>query len=351
MKPKVGLVLQGGGARGAYQAGACMAFKKEHIQFDGVCGTSIGALNGAMIACGKENELLEFWQNVDMASIFSFDEKYIKKIANKEHDFAYLRLGLLNFFKILNERGINLKGLEDILKQNIDEEELKNSSIDYGICTIRIKNLKPLYIFKEDMKKGKIYDYILASCYLPIFKMEKKVDEHYYLDGGFYDNTPINMLLKKEYQKIYVVELNPLININRKQKTEKEVEIIRITPRRSLGGVLNFDIDSIREIIKMGYYDTLRVLKNLDGYYYCFKKYPNFFYRWMTRKVKYKELNDLKGFFNVKTEKEVVIKSLEYIMKNEEFDYYQIYKPCDMIKRIKKKHNKKHFVYEFIHRL
>ena len=46
--------------------------------------------------------------------------------------------------------------------------------MDFGICTIKLPNLKPLYIFKEEMAKEKVDDYILASCYLPIFKMEKK---------------------------------------------------------------------------------------------------------------------------------------------------------------------------------
>ncbi len=342
----IGLALQGGGARGAYQAGACLALKKLKIKFDGVCGTSIGAFNGAMIACGKEEELINFWQNVNIGKIIDLDDKLLEKINKKEHDFNYYKLGFLNIIKILKKRGINIKGLEDILKKYLDEEELRNTRIDFGICTVRIKKLKPLYIFKDEMIKGKLYDYILASCYLPVFKMERRVDNHYYLDGGFYDNTPLNMLIEKEYKKIYVIELNPVININRKPK--KDVEIIRITPKRSLGGVFNFDIESVRDIIKMGYYDTLRVIKKLDGHYYCFKKYPNFFYRFIIRNISKKEINHLKGFFNAKTEKEIVIKSLEYVMKNEKIDYYQIYKPFKMIKCLKKNINKKHFVYKFI---
>ena len=345
----IGLALQGGGARGAYQAGACLALKKCKIKFNAVCGTSIGALNGAMIACGKEEELLKFWENVDMAKILGFDEKLNEKINKKEHDLNYYRLGIFNIVKILRERGININGLEKVLKNYLTEDEIRNSPIDFGICTIRIKKLKPLYIFKEDMIKGKIFDYILASCYLPIFKMEKKVDENYYLDGGFYDNTPLNMLIEKGYKKIYVVELNPTININRKPK--KEVEIIRIIPKRSLGGVFNFDIDNVREIIRHGYFDTLRVVKKLDGYYYCFKKYPNFFYKWLLRKIPKKEINHLKGFFNVRTEKKVVIKALEYIMKNESFGYFQIYKPYKTIKVIKSNYSKNHFVYKFVKKM
>jgi NTE family protein len=345
----IGLALQGGGARGAYQAGACIAFKKYGIKFKCVCGTSIGAFNGAMVASGKEKELLEFWQNIDMGKILGFDHEYVEKIVNKERDLKAIKLKFKNFLNILSSRGINIKGLEDVLKEYLNEETLRNSSIEYGICTVRLNDLTPLYIYKEDMIKGKLYDYILASCYLPLFKMEKKVDDKYYLDGGFYDNTPVNMLIKKGFKKIYVVELNPIINISRKPL--EDVEIIKITPKRSVGQVVNFDLENIREIIKMGYYDTLRVIKKLDGINYCFTKHSNYFYQIITRKIPLHEIEKIKGFFRVKTTKEAVIQSLEYIMKNEGLDYYQIYKPTKIIKKVKKETKKEHFVYDFVRKI
>lgn len=342
----IGLALQGGGARGAYQIGAYYALKKAHICFDGVCGTSIGAFNGAMIASGKEKQLLNFWSNVSIGEILDFDNEYIKKQIAHEYDFSFFKLKLKNWMQIIKSHGIQIDGLEKILEKYLDEEKLLKSRMDFGICTIRLKNLKPYYIFKNEMPKEKIKDYILASCYLPIFKMKKKIDNHYYLDGGFYDNTPINMLIEKGYKKIYVVELNPLLNINRKPK--KEVEIIKITPKRSLGGVLNYDNESLRENIKMGYYDALRIVKKLDGFYYCFKNYPTLFYRHITNKVNKKLKKRVTSFFKAKNDKELIIKALEYVMQKENIDYYKVYKPYTMVRKIKKMPKNKHFVYEFL---
>lgn len=342
----IGLALQGGGARGSYQIGAYLALKKHHIKFDGVCGTSIGAFNGAMIASGREQELLNFWKTISVAEILGFNEEYANKIKDKKHDLNYYFLGLKHVLKIIKSRGISVEGLEKVLKTNLNISELMNSNMDYGLCTVRVHDLKPLYIFKESMNTEKLYDYILASCYLPFFKMEKKVDDHYYIDGGFYDNTPINMLIDKGYKKIYVVELNPLINRN--QKLKKEVEIVKITPRRKLGGVLTFDNDIINENIKMGYFDALRVLKKLDGYDYCFKRNPEFIYTFLTRKISKKRMERIMSFFNVRTKKLAVIKSIEYVMKKEKLDYYQIYKPLKTIKKIKKMPLKEHFVYDFV---
>lgn len=344
----VGLVLQGGGARGAYQAGAAMALKNNGIKFNGVCGTSIGAFNGAMVACSKEEELLDFWQNVKMQEILGFDNDYIKKKLKQEYDFDFIKSSFKNYLSIIKSKGIDIDGLEKVLKKYLDEDELRNNDIDYGICTVKLNNLMPLYVYKEDMIKGKLYDYILASCYLPIFKFQKKIDDSYYIDGGFYDSTPLNMLIKKGYKKIYVVELNPILNIN--QKPLKNIDIIRIKPSRSLGGVVNFDLESVRNNIKMGYYDTLRVINNLDGYLYCFKRRSKYFYDFLLRYVAREEVRKVMGFFHVKTEKEAIIKSLEYVLKNEEQDFYLIYDPMVVIKNIKKS-KKNHIIYNFIRKL
>lgn len=342
----IGLVLQGGGARGAYQIGAYYALKKAHIKFNGVCGTSIGAFNAALIASGKEKELLKFWSNVSIGEILGFDKEYVRKKIEHEYDLSYLKLGFKNLINIIKSRGIDISGLEHILEEHLDEEKLLNNKIDFGICTIRLKDLKPLYIFKKEMKKEKIKDYILASCYLPFFKMEKKVDNHYYIDGGFYDNTPINMLIEKGYKKIYVVELNPLLNINRKPK--KEVEIIKITPKRNLGGVIIYNQKNIKENIKMGYYDTLKAIKKLDGYEYCFKKIPIFVYDILVKKIEKKLKQRVYSFFRTTNNKEAIIKSLEYIMKKENMDYYKVYNPYKMIQKIKKEKKNKHFIHKFL---
>ena len=71
-----GLVLEGGGVKGAYQVGAYFAFRDCHVKLDGFVGTSIGAFNSAILACGKGKELLDFWYNVKPAEILGFDRIY-----------------------------------------------------------------------------------------------------------------------------------------------------------------------------------------------------------------------------------------------------------------------------------
>lgn len=345
---KVGLALQGGGTRGAYQAGAYLALKKCHIKINAVVGTSIGAINGLFIAAHKEKELLKFWQTIDVGKILNLDRAYLEDKKNSKFDLKHI---LRNYTQILKNHGLEIKGIQNLLKKAVSYQDLIKSKIEYGLLTIKLDHFqpKPVYIYKEDIPKKYLYDYVLASCYLPIFKMEKKIDNHYYLDGGFYDNTPINMLIDKRICKIYVVELKPFVNINRKIK--EKVEIIRITPSKSLGGVITLDNDKLNEYIKLGYYDTLKKVKNLDGYHYCFKKRSERYYQFIMRQVNIKDLNYLKGFFNAKTEKEALLKGLEYLMKYKDYSYYSIYNPRKVINKLKKTVSKKHFIYEIIRQI
>lgn len=339
----VGLSLEGGGVKGSYQAGAYLAFKKCGIKFDGVVGTSIGAFNGAMIASGKGDEMVELWRNIDIAQALSFQPEKIEKLKTK-NPIVYA-----SFLKnIIKNRGISTDGLKKIVNDHIEFEKFKNSNIDFGLCTVRVKDLKPIYLTKEKMNDSNLKQYILNSCYLPIFKMEKTIEDSYFLDGGFYDNAPYNMLIEKGYTKIYNVGMHG-IGIIRKPK--QNVKVINIRPIRSTGGILTFNKNVIHETMKMGYYDTLRVLKNYDGYNYVFKQKSILFYKKLVKNINKREMRRVKNFFFAKSDKEAVIYAVEYVLQKQKIEYYKIYNIKKMIKQIKRKYDKDNFVYDFVRNL
>lgn len=344
----VGLALEGGGVRGSYQAGAYIALQECHIKIDGVCGTSIGALNGAVIASGKGSELPRIWRNLNVGKVFGFAEEYLDCINKKEINFKLLKASFLNIVKILTNKGIELAGLKNLIDQELDIEALLNSPIDFGLVTVRLKDLKPMYLYKEDMAKEKIKDYVLASSFLPIFKMEKLIDDNYYLDGGFYDVGPVNMLLNKGYDQVYLIKIKGL-GLHRPY--DEKANVIVIEPRRSLGKVLDLNPLQIEENIKMGYYDTLKIIKKLDGYDYVFKPKKEAFFQKINSKVDKKEYRRVKNFFNTKSIKETTIKAVEYIMIRENMDYYEIYNIKKIIKKIKKNYFKNHFIYKYVRNL
>lgn len=342
-----GLVLAGGGAKGSYQVGAYLAFKKCGIKLDGVVGTSIGSFNAALIVSGKDAELYNFWKNVNVGELLNLNSKFTDSVNNKDK-FKELIYGIEEMSLIIKNKGIDNSNLKNVLKEMIDEEKIRKSYMDYGLVTVRLNDLKPLCLFKEEMKDGKIPDYILASCNLPLFKKEKLIDNKYYIDGGFYDNNPINMLIEKGYKKIYSIEIQ---GIGISQKIKDDSKVIRIFPSRFLGSTLNVNKKKINENIKLGYYDTLKVLKRYDGYNFIFKKYSKLLYNTLTKKIDKDLYKRCKRYFQAKTNKELVLKSLEYVMMKEDVTYFKVYKLFEQINFVKTNTKGKHFVYEFVRNL
>ena len=119
-------------------------------------------------------------------------------------------------------------------------------------------------MFKEDIPKGEVSNYVLASSYLPVFKQDKILkDDKIYIDGGFYDNCPITLLKKKGYKDIIEIKTGA-IGITRKID-KKGLNIITISPSKELGGIMFSDNKVVRTNMKMGYFDALRVLKGYIG--------------------------------------------------------------------------------------
>ena len=145
-----GLVLAGGGVKGSYQVGAYLAFKKCGIKIDGVVGTSIGSFNAALIAMGKEAELYNFWKNVNVGELLGFNTKYTESVNNKDK-FKELIYGIEQMTIIVKNKGISSDNLKKVLDEMIDEDTLMKSKMDYGLVTVRVSDLKPLYLFKKDM--------------------------------------------------------------------------------------------------------------------------------------------------------------------------------------------------------
>lgn len=342
-----GLVLEGGGVKGAYQIGAFYAFRDCKIKLNGFVGTSIGSFNAAMLASHKELELLDFWFHVNPGELLGFEQKFVDTRINKNLDIKSLISSFSALKKVIANFGLDNSKLLEEIANILDYEALKNSNLDFGLVTVQVSRhgIKPIYVNKSDIKsKEKLIEYLMASSYLPVFREKRIIDNHYYIDGGFYDNSPVKLLADKGYEKIYIINIKG-IGFNR--KPPKNVELINISPSRDNGKILEFNSDVIRENIKMGYYDTLRKLKNLDGYKYCFKKRSNKYYKFITRKIPKRQIRRVKNFFNVETTKEAVIRSLEYIFEKESIDYNNVYNAYKMMKKLRTA-KIDHFIYRFI---
>lgn len=258
------IVLSGGGSKGAYQMGVWAALKKLNIHYDIVTGTSVGALNAALMVQKTFYKGLFFWYNLNSKMIFNEDLKqdYHTKEGKKDILKWYAK-GVLN-------GGIEVKGLEDTIRQVIQPKKALKSNVDMGIVTFNMKTLKPKIVKKKDLNENNLCDYLLASasCF-PAFKM-KTIEEENYIDGGIYDNLPINLAIDLGATEVIAIDLK---EVGFKQKVKnKNIPITYIEPRNDIGSFLIFEKNMSRRAMRLGYNDTLKVMNYLDGVKYTFKK-------------------------------------------------------------------------------
>ncbi len=257
-----GLVLAGGGTKGAYEVGIWKALCEMGINVTAIVGASIGALNGAL-----------FLQNDYMATAKMYENIKIDNIMNVNGIDANKNIfDLSNIFNLAadytKQKGIDNTPLREMIRKYVDMDKLYNSPIDFGLVTYSVKNKTPLQVFKNEIPKEQMEDYLLASSCFPIFKPQIINGEEYY-DGGLYDNIPSNMLIEKGYKNIIIADI---AGVGFSKKTvNKDIYVKVISSSEDLGGTFEFNHERILNNIKLGYLDTMKVFNRLQGHIYYFK--------------------------------------------------------------------------------
>lgn len=267
----IGLSLEGGGARGAYQAGAARAFKEKGIEFKGITGTSIGSVNGALIAQGEIDELCSIWENITLEKVFKMTKEEFNELRTFDMDLGKLAIKLRKAANIIKDGGIDISMAQKILDENIDEEKIRSRGVDLGIVTFSLTDMKPVEIFIQDIPQGELKNYLLASSALPYFKLDR-FHGIKYLDGGVYNALPTDLLINKGYKEIWEIRLN---SIGRKKTLDlegKDITINFVEPKETLSDYLDFSNETAKKQLRMGYYDTLKKIDDLKGNFYYLKK-------------------------------------------------------------------------------
>lgn len=257
-----GIVLEGGGAKGAYQVGAWKALREMGVRIKGVVGSSVGSLNGVMMVMDDFQGAWEIWSDMHLGRITTMDDEELQRAKQKEsRKKKRWRYYIRHFFGI---RGMDITPFKELIREKLDEDAVRASPLDFGLVTVSLTDRKMMRVFKEDIPEGQLADYLLASCYLPVFKSER-LHGKLYLDGGIFDNLPTGMLLDKGYKDIIVIRILGIgMGFLRKNRLN-EINAVVIEPKENLGGILDFSREHARYNLQLGYYDTLRVLKNLSG--------------------------------------------------------------------------------------
>ena len=260
------VALEGGGAKGAYEAGVWKALEEAGVKYNAVAGTSVGALNGAMMASRDLETALHLWENVRFSQVFDADDEQMKKIYDKDLEGLDLKGLLKNFVEIVKDGGLDIEPLRQMMEEFLDEEKVRNSDVDFFFVTYSLTDKEEVEISAKELEEGRLIDMLLASAYVPVFQ-RKKLDGKDYVDGSVQNIVPIDSLLKRGYRDIIMIRIYGL-GFEKKIQIPEDINLITIAPREKLGGILQFDSESTKRDMKLGYYDGLRMLYGLSGWKY-----------------------------------------------------------------------------------
>ncbi|MGP0060791.1 MAG: patatin-like phospholipase family protein [Beijerinckiaceae bacterium] len=215
---RVALLLQGGGALGAYQAGVYEALHDAGIEPDSVTGVSIGAVNGAIIAGNTPQHRVEklrgFWDKITerTISLFEPDGDIYRRMHAAASTFTSLNLGQPGFFKpypgspLFRPAGsktatslYDTSPLRDSLAEFVDFSLINDLSLRFAVGAVNVITGNFVYFDNRDEEIGP--EHILASSAVPSSFPMVKIGTDYYWDGGLVSNTPLIHLLKMQERK------------------------------------------------------------------------------------------------------------------------------------------------------
>lgn len=260
---KRALVLSGGGSRGAYEIGAWQALSELGIRFHAVYGTSIGAINAGLVAQGDLEMGCALWEHINLKQIMDTDDEdfCVDHMVQRKRDVIPFLLENARHLRM------DITPLENMMRQYLDERRVRASGMDLGVMTVRLPQIQPVPMRLNDIPEGQLGNWIIASasCF-PIFPT-RRIDQERYIDGGYFDNLPIDMAIADGADEIVAVDIHP-------RPTHPEYArmpfLKLIHPLHDLGGFLDFNPRLLKRSRRMGYYDTMKAYGFFDGIRYTF---------------------------------------------------------------------------------
>lgn len=271
-KPKIALVLSGGGAKGAAHIGVLRTLEKYNVSVDYIVGTSVGSIIGAMYAVGyTPDEIEETILGLDFMSLFTNSEdRTLKSMSEKvsrterplkvtidQNNEIHFPKGFVNGEYIYLE----LKKIFDKAQGIKDFDDLP---IPYRAVTTNLNTGKETVIKSGDLAKATLMSMAIPSVIVPV-----ENNGEYYVDGGVTNNFPIIEAIKEKADIIIAIDItsdseiitdksNVVSVVNKiatyqgdsNTKSQKKYADILVVPKVKNHNTLNFN--ALPALIKEG---------------------------------------------------------------------------------------------------
>ena len=212
---RIALVLQGGGALGAYQAGAYEELAAAGLRLDWIAGISIGAINGAIIAGNPAEKrvanLHDFWETISSQYVVPpfIPGTFGRKIYNEASATLVIAFGVPGLFQPRIPPHIQFSNgtpealslydsepLKKTLLRLVDFDLLNSGDIRFSVGAVNVRSGNFVYFDSRSCEIGP--EHIMASAALPPGLPPIEIDGELYWDGGLVSNTPLQHVLESE---------------------------------------------------------------------------------------------------------------------------------------------------------
>ena len=263
---KIGLVLSGGGGKGAYELGVWKALKELDLDkyIDVFSGASIGAFNAILFAQDDMQSAENLWDEVTMDKLvpiskFELIKRGLELVIGGRHP-NFVKKYMM---KKLEEGGVPKDGAREIINKYLNIEKVKRrGKICYAACT-ELPDFTPKYFKINDYEDDLAKEIIVASASLPMIYDCTDILNGKYIDGGVVDNTPIFPVYRENCDVIIVVLLSKDVRIDK--SLYPNTKILELIPKNlnenTLNGTLNLDMKAKKMRINEGYNDTITLLE------------------------------------------------------------------------------------------
>ena len=171
------MALSGGGNRGAVHLGVLHAFDTHQVKIDAISGTSAGSVIGALYSAG-------------------YSAIELKHILESQ------TIGKMLHFSIKRTSVANLNGLRNVLENHLQENSYDALNRKLYVCASNMDDAK-FDIFSS----GDLITHVCASCCVPIIFEPIIIDGKHYIDGGLFNNLPVDPLIGN-YDTLIGVHVN-----------------------------------------------------------------------------------------------------------------------------------------------
>lgn len=289
---RIGLVLSGGGSKGAYQAGVYKAMKEMGLlpRIKAIAGTSIGSFNAVLFACGTVDPVT-LWENMTFSHLLSYADpkspllalaaQFKNKLFHPSADplapagQSAAEEDSRGFLTLLNQKGLGRPMLDlykTIIQRSTDLASLSALGGPVYACAYDIEAQCPVYFDLTKQPQELVPEIVLASCAVPHVFPPVDLQGRLYADGGVNDplyplananNCPAVALSAADIDSMLILHLHESEPVDLSFFGDKPVvHVYPSQPLERVSGSGSFDMTqhTLTKRLALGYQDGLKAL-------------------------------------------------------------------------------------------